>query len=302
MPQVKKLQSGGDTPPSITGKFRIQGRELVGQAALDEVARLSGFADAEDREAYSVASRAIQDGRIVEYDPYKNQVYVWDEGNNNIFTDYSDVDASFEDSKGKRVLDALANNRANRFKRGAQYFARANMLGTPEKKSTSKQDKIKLEKGDGKWFYLKDDKIDPNSLRNQNIKAQITKLQGYFTDSDKDTLNDRYDTSAYGNNGLAAFTNVYNSWDSAKQTKFWEDLLKGIDSSDLNDAQKEALAIFGYLEGEDDIIKGPKPGEQGYIDESFTTRYGGNKDALSKAGFGFYIKDGKPYVAGDSKN
>ncbi len=90
MSQVKKLATGGT---ASLGSFRMNGRELDGQLAIDRLAAVYRDLPQNERGMFSVAQRAILDGNTAEYDPTNNTIKVLDKDGNNITFDYTDTKA-----------------------------------------------------------------------------------------------------------------------------------------------------------------------------------------------------------------
>ena len=100
MSQVKKLQAGGSNPP--TGKFRMNGRELTGQTAIDRLAAVYGGLPLDEREMFTVAQKAVLDGNTAEYDPTNNTIRVVDKAGNTITDRYTSTKASTTNSEFKK--------------------------------------------------------------------------------------------------------------------------------------------------------------------------------------------------------
>lgn len=130
MSQVKKLQSGGTTPPK--GKFRMNGRELDGQTAIDRMSSLYGQMPLDEREMFTVAQRAILDGNIAEYDPTDNTIRVYDKNGNSLLNSYTDTKATTKDSGWKKFWDATLNTESHRFKKSGRPLAMMDMSDPAE--------------------------------------------------------------------------------------------------------------------------------------------------------------------------
>ena len=137
MSQVKKLQAGGTTP---TGKFRMNGRELSGQTAIDRLSAVYSQLPLDEREMFTVAQNAVLQGNIAEYDPTNNTIRVTDKDGNVITNTYTDTTARTTDSGVKRFFGALGNTRTHRFKKSGEAMALVDMSDPikvePKKEST----------------------------------------------------------------------------------------------------------------------------------------------------------------------
>lgn len=137
MAQVKYLKNGEKNASKDTeqqqaavpqeGVFRKNGKTLTGQLAIDRLEELAAKQSGDEREGFSIVKRAIQDGNIVDYDSDRNEITITDKDGNDVFSKYSDINASYDDSGFKRNMDATLNNRRHRFKKSLYNLARVNM-------------------------------------------------------------------------------------------------------------------------------------------------------------------------------
>lgn len=126
MSQVRKLQTGG--------KFRMNGRELSGQTAIDRLSAVYNGLPLEEREMFTVAQNAVKNGDTAEYDPTNNTITVTDSEGNNVTSKYTDTTASVKDSQFKRNWGATFNTRTHRFKKSGESMALVDMTDPNEVK------------------------------------------------------------------------------------------------------------------------------------------------------------------------
>ena len=112
MSQVKKFQVGG--------KFRMNGREISGQRALDNLAAAYAGSDPSERGMWNVAQRAIQDGYTAQYNNGDNSIQVFDVDGNDVTSKYTDTKASTTDKGIKRFFDSIGENESHRFKKSGR--------------------------------------------------------------------------------------------------------------------------------------------------------------------------------------
>lgn len=171
MAQVKYLKNGEKNASKDTeqqqaavpqeGVFRKNGRTLTGQLAIDRLEELAAKQSGDEREGFSIVKRAIQDGNIVDYDSDRNEITITDKDGNDVFSKYSDINASYDDSGFKRNMDATLNNRRHRFKKSLYNLARVNME-LPDNRAA-------LNRGSG-WFSYKKD-ASGNTIYDDNKVA-----------------------------------------------------------------------------------------------------------------------------------
>lgn len=100
--EIAKLQSGGTLETKPYGVFRMNGRELDGKTAIARLTSIGNGLDLKQREAFSVAKRALEDGHTVSYDADKNLLSVKDKSGNEIFTNYTNTKARYDNSNWKK--------------------------------------------------------------------------------------------------------------------------------------------------------------------------------------------------------
>lgn len=299
MSQVKKFQSGGSSPETKPyGVFRMNGRELDGKTAIARLTSIGNGLDLKQREAFSVAKRALEDGHTVSYDADKNLLSVKDKSGNEIFTNYTNTKARYDNSNWKKFWGAQFEDEADQFKRGLRNFALVGMDNPVDQITKPADNRTKLRKGSGWIDYDTDEKgnktFRADGMRNLDILAQLKEMQAYYDDTDQSTLKDRYDTSAFGTSrNLEIFRNFYNNLSDENRANYWSGLESRIRNNTLTKGDIEALGLFGYTPSEntDEDSGGrraPKLGDLDYIDP----KWAGNIDALKNAGLGAYQKDG----------
>ena len=165
MSQVRKLQTGG--------KFRMNGRELSGQTAIDRLAAVYSGLPLEEREMFTVAQNAVKNGDTAEYDPTNNTITVTDSEGNNVTSKYTDTTASVKDSKFKRNWGATFNTRTHRFKKSGEAMALVDMTDPNEVKK-EEPSKTALRRGYG-WFYDTDE--HGNSIYRENSPSNIDRMK-----------------------------------------------------------------------------------------------------------------------------
>lgn len=129
MSQVKKLQTGG--------KFRMNGREISGQTAIDRLAAVYSGLPLNEREMFTVAQSAIQNGDIAEYNPTNNTIRVTNVNGDDVTSNYTNTRASVNNSEFKKTLGAIFNDEAHRFKKSGEAMALVDMTDPNEIRQSS---------------------------------------------------------------------------------------------------------------------------------------------------------------------
>lgn len=94
MSQVKKLQQGGS--------FKMNGRTIYGQTAIDRLANVYKSLPLDEREMFTVAQQAIQNGDTVEYNPTNNTILVTNADGKDVTSTYTSTKANVNNSRFKR--------------------------------------------------------------------------------------------------------------------------------------------------------------------------------------------------------
>lgn len=112
MSQVKKtipkFQSGGSNQENTTpqekayGKYKMNGRELDGKLAILRLSAIAQSVPLRQRESFSVAKRALEEGHNVEYDPDKNVIIVRNAAGQELTRNYTNTKANYNNSWIKR--------------------------------------------------------------------------------------------------------------------------------------------------------------------------------------------------------
>lgn len=217
MSQVKKFQVGG--------KFRMNGWEISGQRALDNLAVAYAGSDPSERGMWNVAQRAIQDGYTAQYNNGDNSIQIFDTDGNDVTSKYTDTKASTTDKGIKRFFDSIGENESHRFKKSGRYMSLVNMDDTGTDDSAS--NKIKLNRGYGWWEYSKDENGNNVYINGVNNEAKMNIIRGirtYFDDANPDTLADRYDLTGWDKNLMDAFASKYGQISPLSRDDYWNQL------------------------------------------------------------------------------
>lgn len=296
MSQVKKLQPGGTTP---NGKFRLNGREITGQFALDSLQAESNKIPIDERESFDAAMRAISDGNTVEYFN-NNTIKITDKNGNDISRNYIKSKGNESDSTFLRNWDATFNTASHRLKKGLERMAYVNM-NTPEEKPKEAPSKTTLRRGYKWWDYDKDSEGNlvyrENGPGNQDRMAVLKGARTYFDDKDINTLKDRFSTEGWSSREIDSFRNMYNSLDDAAKNDFWTNLESHIKTNQLTSAEEEVLNLFGFNRN------GSMSRESVNEDSSAPTihkDWKGDVNLAKKYGIGLDFKDGNWYITGDN--
>lgn len=190
MSQVRKLQTGG--------KFRMNGRELSGQTAIDRLAAVYSGLPLEEREMFTVAQNAVKNGDTAEYDPTNNTITVTDSEGNNVTSKYTDTTASVKDSKFKRNWGATFNTRTHRFKKSGEAMALVDMTD-PDEKPKEDPSLTDLQRGSGWWDYDTDSNGKTtirNGVGNADRFARLKAIGNYMDERtvSPDSVKSKYTT------------------------------------------------------------------------------------------------------------
>ena len=192
MSQVKKLQSGGGTPP--TGRFRMNGLELVGLDALNGITPYLG-------ENTARLVDAINDGMITGYNPANNSPYILDPNTGEDRTlEYLSAfkGISPTDSIPSRVAAATFNTLKHRATMDALKLKNVNMRPYTEKKEEIPVKKSRLRRGYG-FFDYKDDngtltyRETPENIDREAVLQEFRKYIEGLADEGEDNINKNYD-------------------------------------------------------------------------------------------------------------
>ena len=241
MSQVRKLQTGG--------KFRMNGRELSGQTAIDRLAAVYSGLPLEEREMFTVAQNAVKNGDTAEYDPTNNTITVTDSEGNNVTSKYTDTTASVKDSKFKRNWGATFNTRTHRFKKSGEAMALVDMTDPNEAKK-EEPSKTALRRGSGWFDYDTDDQ--GNSVYRENGPGNIDRMkvldEGHvYFGQDPSATKDTYTTNGWSDANLTALRNFYATLgDEAGRNSYLEGLKERIRSGKITAADEETLNLFGF--------------------------------------------------------
>lgn len=305
MSQVKKLQSGGNTPPK--GKFRMNGRELDGQTALDRMSALYGQMPLDEREMFTVAQRAILDGNIAEYDPTDNTIRVYDQNGNSLVKNYTDSTASVKDSGFRKFTDALLNTQNHRFKKSGRKFALMDMTDPSEAVTPAELEALR--RGSGWFVYDKGDNgklvYRPDSPTNQQKLSILDSLYSTFPlYTDVDSLKKKYSTKNWNDQDLETLVNYYKT--ITDKDAFIKGLKERIQNPEnLKPSDIEFLNLHGFIEDDATKAAAAAAAQEAADRENDPLRiddgWEGNRDAAKNAGIGFKYKDGHWYVTGAEK-
>ena len=298
MSQVKKFQAGG--------KFRMNGRELSGQKALDNLAAAFAGSDPSERGMWNIAQKAIQDGNTAQYNTSDNSIQVFDDKGNDITGTYYQGKASTSDSGLKRFFDALGENESHRFKKSGRYMSLVNMNDTPE---STPSNKTPLTRGSGWWEYTKDKsgkKSYIDGINNEEKMGVLHNIRKYFDDEDRATLQDRYDTTGWKKSTLDTFTSMYDKVAREERENYWNSLYDRIRGDVLTPADKQLLTAFGFTEPSTTTTTSAQGSNtnagQSAVPENWTgnkTLAQSNKLDIRKGDDGhYYIYGDNPYVSG----
>lgn len=290
MSQAKKTQK-----MQVGGRFRMNGRELEGQLALDRLASAYASSGARERGMWDVAQRAIQDGHVAQYNA-NNSIQVFDADGNDITRKYTNTKAGTEDRWLKRAWDATVQNESDGFKRSGRYMSMVDMSPEAEKTDSTSTNRKKLRRGDGWWTYDKDKKyVDDFSGRDKH--AIIKEIRAYFDDADRDTLKDRYDLSGWNEDQMNTFRSDYDALEN--KNEFWNNLDAAIRSNNLTPYQKTLLQSWGFNDG---VVTGSGADSgDGNNTPTVDPNWKGNADRARARGVGIRKRsDGRWEVYGDN--
>jgi len=294
MSQVRKLQTGG--------KFRMNGRELSGQTAIDRLAAVYSGLPLEEREMFTVAQNAVKNGDTAEYDPTNNTITVTDSEGNNVTSKYTDTTASVKDSKFKRNWGATFNTRTHRFKKSGEAMALVDMTDPNEVKK-EEPSKTALRRGSG-WFDYDTDE-QGNSVYRENGPGNIDRMkvldEGHvYFGQDPSVTKDTYTTNGWSDANLTALRNFYATLgDEAGRNSYLEGLKERIRSGKITAADEETLNLFGFSKN-GQAAGAQQQQQQSQNGPSIPSDWKGNREAAIKAGVGLEFKDGHWYLTGDS--
>jgi len=292
MSQVKKLQTGGNTP---TGKFRMNGREISGQTAIDRLSAVYSGLPLDEREMFTVAQKAIQDGNTAEYDPTNNTIRVFGSTGNDITRSYTNTKASTEDSNLKRTWGAIFNNEAHRFKKSGEAMAMVDM-SDPKAVEEATAALMALRRGYGFFDYDDKDgtltyrKEGPSNLDRMKI---IDEFAEYIRRPEEETKK-TYTTNGWSAKDLTALRNALSGVDNT----YWEGLKDRIINNTLSASDLETLRLMGF---EKDSA-GAASADGGDVKLSIPEGWKGDAGAAAGSGIGIRRgSDGNYYVYGDPK-
>lgn len=294
MSQVKKFQVGG--------KFRMNGREISGQRALDNLAAAYAGSDPSERGMWNVAQRAIQDGYTAQYNNGDNSIQVFDTYGNDVTNKYTDTKASTTDKGIKRFFDSIGENESHRFKKSGRYMSLVNMDDTGTGDSAS--NKIKLNRGSGWWEYSKDENGNNVYIDGVNNEAKMNIIRGirtYFDDANPETLADRYDITGWDKNLMDAFASKYGQISPLSRDDYWNQLQDRIKAGKTTAEDDQLLTSWGFVKPG---ASGSGTGESGTKEKPLGVPQGwaGSPGAATNAGLGIEKRgDGHYYVYGDPK-
>ena len=293
MSQVKKFQVGG--------KFRMNGREISGQRALDNLAAAYAGSDPSERGMWNVAQRAIQDGYTAQYNNGDNSIQVFDLDGNDVTSKYTDTKASTTDKGIKRFFDSIGENEAHRFKKSGRYMSLVDMNDTGAAEPTP--DKLKLNRGSGWWEYTKDKDGNNVYINGVNNEAKMNILHGirtYFDDANPETLADRYDLTGWDKSLMDAFAGMYGKVEN--KDDYWNQLQERIKAGKTTPEDDQLLTSWGFVKpGTSNAGAGAGSGTKEKplgVPQGWT----GSPGAATNSGLGIEKRnDGHYYVYGDPR-
>ena len=294
MSQVRKLQTGG--------KFRMNGRELSGQTAIDRLAAVYSGLPLEEREMFTVAQNAVKNGDTAEYDPTNNTITVTDSEGNNVTSKYTDTTASVKDSKFKRNWGATFNTRTHRFKKSGEAMALVDMTDPNEVKQ-EETPKTALRRGSG-WFDYDTDE-QGNSVYREKGPGNIDRMkildEGHiYFGQDPSATKDTYTTNGWSDANLTALRNFYATLgDEAGRNNYLEGLKERIRSGKITPEDEETLNLFGFSKN-GQTVGAQQQQQQSQNGPSIPSNWKGDRKAAIGAGVGLEFKDGHWYLTGDS--
>lgn len=295
MSQVKKFQVGG--------KFRMNGREISGQRALDNLAAAYAGSDPSERGMWNVAQRAIQDGYTAQYNNGDNSIQVFDVDGNDVTSKYTDTKASTTDKGIKRFFDSIGENESHRFKKSGRYMSLVNMDDTGTGDSAS--NKIKLNRGSGWWEYSKDENGNNVYIDGVNNEAKMNIIRGirtYFDDANPETLADRYDITGWDKNLMDAFASKYGQISPLSRDDYWNQLQDRIKAGKTTAEDDQLLTSWGFTKPTvTSVGGGASSGEKPWAND-----WKGNKNAADAQGIrvvkgddgNYYVEGNNPFTSG----
>lgn len=254
MAQVKKFQVGGS--------FKMNGRELSGQEALDKLTPLLGATT-------GGISTAIQQGKIVDYNPADNTIFITDESGEDLTLKYLPAleDMSPRDSTFKRRWRATFNTEKHQAALDLERLRRVNMIGTAAQEA---KDLTDLRRGSDWFEFTTNEDGTKTFLENHQGNADklsiIDLIAAYHNSSDEDKK--KYNTSKWTKSQLDEFGNFYKT--ITDKDAYWKGLKDRIRSNNLDKSDIYTLKSFGFNPD------GSAPNEDVVV----------NRGKWNKAGFG----------------
>lgn len=257
MSQVRKYQSGGNTPaqeppkPKV-GRFTMNGRSLEGQKAVDKI--LAAYRNSSDTAMGNMAVKAIQDGNEAKYNSLDNSIQIVDNEGNDITSKYlpKGITAKVSDSAFKKRWGATFGTANESFRQSGLALKAINM--DPEQVEEP-DNRVELRRGKGWFDYVdsKDDKgkairvYDTNSSFNKDNFEVIKGILDYMTDSED--VDSKYKYSAWRSSDREQLRNLANEITASEGgTEGFLNTLRGkIESGQpLTDADTRLLNLMGF--------------------------------------------------------
>lgn len=273
----------------------MNGRTIYGQTAIDRLANVYKSLPQDEREMFTVAQQAIQNGDTVEYNPTNNTIVVTNADGNDVTSTYTSTKANVNNSRFKKFWGAATNDEAHRFKKSGEAMALVDM-SDESKKQEETPELTALRRGYGWFDYDKNDDdtltYRENGIANQDRLAILDNIRSYMDLDDEGRKG--YSTNGWLTKDLDAFTNSYKN--VTDRDSYWAGLKERIKSNTLTDSDIEALTLFGFQK--DSLSESgshTEDSDKPVIDKDWT----GDRQAAIDAGLSIRKKDGHWYISGN---
>lgn len=242
----------------------MNGREISGQEALDKLTPLLGGTT-------GGISTAIQQGKIVDYNPADNTIFITDDSGEDLTLKYLPAleNMTPRDSTFKRRWRATFNTEKHQAALDLEKLRRIDMIGAAAQDGP--KDLTELRRANNDWFEFNtnDDgtkSFIENHQGNEDKFSIIDLIAAYHNSSDEDKK--KYSTSKWTKDQLNEFSNFYKT--ITDKDAYWKGLKNRIRSNSLDKSDIYTLKSFGFNPD------GSTPSEDTVV----------NKGKWNKAGFG----------------